>query len=65
MRPAGKDGGADVPGFGRDALNEHRLADPGFALDNERSRRSTPHRIEQLSGNRQLGISANEVVSRQ
>jgi hypothetical protein len=64
MRCAAKERGANGPRFGGNALNQHSLADSCLTLDQEGSGRSAPHRMDQLSANRQLGISANKVISR-
>ena len=64
MRCAAKGSGADDPPFGGNALDQHGLTDSGFTLDQEGSSRSAPQRVDQLSTNRQLGLSANKVNSR-
>jgi hypothetical protein len=51
MRCASKDGRANVPGFFGNALDEPGLADPCLTLNQERSGCSTPHCMDQLSGN--------------
>ena len=64
MRCAAQGGGADDPPFGGNALDQQSLADPGLTLDQEGSGRSATQRADQLSANRQLGLSTNKVISR-
>ena len=64
MRCAAQGSGANDPAFGGNALDQHGLADSGLTLDQEGSGRSAPHRVDQLSANRQLGLTANKVISR-
>jgi hypothetical protein len=59
MRCAAKGCGANAPPIGGNALDQHSLADSGLTLDQEGSGRSAPHGVDQLSANRQLGLSAN------
>ena len=63
MRCAAKGCGADAA-IGGNTLDQHSLADSGLTLDQEGSGRSAPHGVDQLSANRQLGLSANQVISR-
>ncbi len=64
MRCAAKGCGANAPPIGGNTLDQHSLADSGLTLDQEGSGRSAPHGVDQLSANGQLGLSANQVISR-
>ena len=48
----------------RQGAGQHGLADPCLTLDQQGRGRSAPHRLYQLSANRQLGLSANKAIGR-